>query len=198
MDSSKTTVSLPNELIVAELASQIALNTFIHQDLPYKDIFTDQFVAGQQAGKRLSLIELKEYYRDHLMQVKGKSKDVPSKFVNHLTPYPYLKQQQNPLDIAHRLMKQEFQNYSEDELSENDLKVQSLLSFRQYLRMIRRLLALTYFHSHQDDEFPTVSHGEVKHKYFEPEVPDAVAVRMGTYMHIPHYYKHMLNHIPPA
>lgn len=196
MDSSKTTVGLPNESVVDEVATQIALNTFLHQTTPYKDIFSDTYLMDSSGGNRINFIEVKEHYKRELLKNKGKSTDVPSESEKYLNPYPYLNQ--SSLKDAGDLIKRQFPNSSEDELSENDLKVQSLLSFRQYLRIIRRLLALTYFHSHQNDEFPTVSHGEIKHKYFEPKMLDSVAARMGAYMHIHHYYKHILNRSAPA
>lgn len=189
MEDSKQTIMLLSDEIIDTTARQIALHTLMYQSKPYKNIFNNTVINDSE---NLGIMELINYYKAELTTRKGNSIEIPNE-INPYHPYLNYNYSKENLEATKKIFQQEFRNEFQDEASEQDLKLQSLLMFRQYLRMIRRLLALTYFHSHQDEEFTTMSDGEIKHKFFGPNASQSVLHRISNGMHMYGYITHQLN-----
>lgn len=194
MASSKVNVKV-DEFAVEKLAGELAIETMLSVEKPYKNILT-----GEAFDDNVNIADIINSYRAQLMSKKGGYIEVPK--MSHHYPYINAEYQMKNIDVAQKLVEKEFRNFSQDEMSETDLKLQSVLMFRQYLRMIRRLLTLTYFHSHQDDEVTTYSDGHIHHKFFGADITSATAERIANAMYIPGFMYHAVNvhmrNIPPV
>lgn len=165
MSSLKKTVDIPDADVVNRLAHDLAIETFINphynKEGQFFNILTDKWID------RMDFIALIDLYANELTSNIGRSVQVPDVSV----PYPYYNFT-NPNHIAEKnnilskLFIDDFRTFQQqEEFSENDMKSQSLLMLRQYLRMLRRLKGLTHFYSNKNEEVTTFTDGKLYYKF---------------------------------
>lgn len=165
MSSVKKPIPIADADVVNRLAYELAVETFhnaeYNKDGNFLNILTDEWI------NRVNFVALIDIYTNLLKAQIGQTVQIPVVFV----PYPYYnftdqshKDEKNK--ILSKLIIDDFRTFQQqDEFSENDMKLQSLLMLRQYLRMLRRLKGLTHFYSNKNEEVTTFTDGKLYYKF---------------------------------
>lgn len=191
----KIKVHLTSDEIVQIVAQDLAFETITNE--ANRNFETNKYtnILTGESSDIVSYVELIEIYKTMLTPHLGKYYEIPE-ISNRYPVYSFdnSSYKNENAQIIKKLVEEDFRRSSQEEFSENDMKLQSLLMMRQYLRMIRRLVALTYFYNNKGDEFTTFTNGKIRHKYFDskPMVP-AIADRIATNMYLSGFQFHQKN-----
>lgn len=196
MSSSKKTVLLTDDVDIDELAHGLAVESLTNDKYVRLREQEIQNLLNEEWISRLEYPKLKEFYKVEL--TKRKNQNIS---YNELSSYyPYYSftdttHHETKLNALRKFLVDERRGYSEEELSENDMKLQSLLMLRQYLRMLRRLKGLTYFYSNKNDEVTTFKKGKIHYNF---PVHRSTLDRIANSMYLAGYNLHQLHWSTPA
>lgn len=163
----KKKVELPDQGVIDRVARQLALESFLNPQ--HYDPETNQrrnVLSGDWMPEEPDFMKYVTLYKNALKDSLGQTLDIPEQ----MNTYPYY----NFVDDSKRLegvktvtqfIVRDFRDKSQEEMSEKDMQLQSVLMMRQYLRMLRRLMNLTYFHSNKDDEVATFINKTIRCKF---------------------------------
>lgn len=196
MSSPKKSVTLTSDVDIDLLAHALAIESLTNEkyvklaEHKILNLLNDEWIS------RVDYTDLKKIYKDELTQRKNQNVTYPELS----SYYPYysftnITHQNKRLNALRRFLVEDHQSYPEEELSENDMKLQSLLMLRQYLRMLRRLKGLTYFYSNKNDEVTTFRRGKIQYNF--PVTPSTLD-RIANSMYLAGYNLHQSHWATPV